>query len=154
MIPTFDPSTGNLPPGIHTASWGDVVTEFGGTAHRRNLLDGLRAVLLALKQAGCRRVYIDGSFVTAKEHPGDFDGCWELEWEGEGVDIDELEKIAPTLLDFKDQRKAQKDAYGGEMFPARAGADPSGTAFIDFFQIDKNTQEPKGIISIDLRTFT
>ena len=25
-----------------------------------------------LRAAGCKRVYIDGSFITTKEHPGDF----------------------------------------------------------------------------------
>ena len=45
--------------------------------------------------AGCRRAYVDGSFVTAKEVPGDFDGCWEAE----DVDPDALD---PVLLDFLD----------------------------------------------------
>jgi hypothetical protein len=40
------------------------------------------------------------------------------------------------------------------MFPARWDADPSGTAFIEFFQRDKVTGEPKGIIAIDLENFT
>jgi hypothetical protein len=47
-----------------------------------------------LKAAGCRTIYIDGSFVTSKQKPGDFDACWE----DNGVDIKYLESIAPTLL--------------------------------------------------------
>lgn len=149
MIPKFDPDTGNLPAGIHTATWRQIAARFGYTAHRQRLLTGLRAVLLALKAAGCRRAYIDGSFVTAKEHPGDFDGCWEVD----GVDVDVLSSIAPTLLEFAHRRKAQKDAYGGEMFLARGRAEPSGTVFVDFFQRDKHSGEPKGIIAIDLEGF-
>ncbi|MEO6021743.1 MAG: hypothetical protein ABIP64_01210, partial [Burkholderiales bacterium] len=113
------------------------------------MLEGLKAVLLALKMAGCQRVYVDGSFVTAKEHPGDFDVCWEVE----GVDVVTLKRVAPTLLDFRDRRKAQKAAYGGEMFIAHTPADPFGTRYVDFFQRDKETGEPKEIIAIDLKDF-
>ncbi len=149
MIPTFDAETGNLPPGIHIVSWQELAARYGGTQHRRKLLDGLQRVLTALQSAGCQRVYVDGSFVTSKEHPGDFDGCWETD----GVDIDQLESIAPTLLDFEDRRRAQKATYGGEMFPARWSAEPTGTAFLEFFQRDKHTGEPKGIIAIELKDF-
>jgi len=68
---------------------------FGTTQWRRQLLSGLRAALEALRVARCRRAYVDGSFVTAKEVPGDFDGCWEAE----DVDPDALD---PVLLDFLD----------------------------------------------------
>ena len=72
----------------------------------------------------------------------------------EGVDLAVLKQIAPTLLDFRDRRKAQKAAYGGEMFLAHTQADPFGARFVDFFQRDKETGEPTGIIAIDLRDFT
>ena len=38
---------------------------------------GLRAALESLKSAGCRTVYLNGSFVTSKEAPNDFDACWD-----------------------------------------------------------------------------
>src|SRR6476646_6535357 len=82
MLPPIDPVTGNLPPGVHESSWTELEAAFGGTPWRRQLLSGLRAALEALRVAGCRRAYVDGSFVTAKEVPGDFDGCWE----SQGVD--------------------------------------------------------------------
>lgn len=47
--------------------WKDVRRFFGATALRRRLLDGLEAALASLKSAGCRRVYLDASFVTDKE---------------------------------------------------------------------------------------
>jgi len=56
---------------------------------QHNVLQALRL----LREAGCGRAYVDGSFVTAKEVPGDFDGCWEAE----GVDFDLLD---PRLLTF------------------------------------------------------
>lgn len=142
MIPVFD-ARGNLPPGIHLATWDELAARFGNTPHRQMLLAGLRAALQSLKDSGCRRVYIDGSFVTAKEQPGDFDSCWEVD----GVDPDMLD---PVLLEFANRRAAQKAKYHGELFLANAAADPAGTRFIDFFQFDKDGQ-PKGIIALDLK---
>ena len=142
MIPVFD-ANGNLPPGIHIATWDELVVRFGVTAHRQMLMAGLRAALRSLKDAGCLRAYIDGSFVTAKEQPGDFDGCWDVN----GVDPDELD---PVLLEFANRRAAQKAKYRGELFLANAAADPAGPRFIDFVQFDKDGH-PKGIIALDLK---
>jgi len=54
------------------------------------------------------------------------------------------------LLDFANGRAAQKASFGGELFIANAAATPAGTAFLDFFQIDKTTGDPKGIVAINL----
>lgn len=70
MIPDFDDS-GNLPLGVHDASWDEIAQRFGWTSRRRELLDGLKAALKPLREAGCRRVFINGSFVTDKDEPGD-----------------------------------------------------------------------------------
>jgi hypothetical protein len=119
------------------------VNRYSTSEHRTELLDGLRAALDSLRAAGCRRAYLDGSFVTDKERPGDFDACWEAE----GVDPDLLD---PVLLDFSDRRAAQKRRYGGELFPAEAAAEPHGTIFLDYFQRDRDTGDPKGIVALDL----
>jgi len=119
------------------------VTTFGNTPWRRDLLTGLRAGLTSLRAAGCLTVYIDGSFVTGKDIPGDFDACWDIA----GVDPTLLD---PVLLTFADGRAAQKAKYLGEFFPSVADANPEGDAFLDFFQIDKETGEPKGIIALEL----
>ena len=76
MIPQFD-ADGLLPPGVHRATWDDVTTRFGNTPWRRRLLDGLGVAIDDLRRAGCRAVYIDGSFVTSKEISNDFDACWD-----------------------------------------------------------------------------
>lgn len=142
-IPDFDSDTGNLPGGIHVAEWEEIVAALGINPWRADLVAGLRRAVDALRAAGCRRVFVDGSFVTAKEHPGDFDACWDAR----GVDPSALD---PVLLDFTRGRAAQKAKYGGELFIANAAATPAGTIFLDFFQIDKATGGPKGIIAIDL----
>jgi hypothetical protein len=87
--------------------------------------------------------YLDGSFVTTKEEPGDFDACWEAA----GVDP---ELLNPVLLTFANRRAAQKARFGGELFPAEAGADPHCTRFLDYFQQDRVTGERKGIVALDL----
>ncbi len=96
----------------------------------------------ALRRAGCRRVYLDGSFVTAKENPGDFDACWE----SDGVDGRLLD---PVLLTFTHGRAAQKERYGGEFFIAEGRADPHGTRYLDFFQHTRDGT-PKGIVALTL----
>lgn len=142
MIPELD-SDGNLPPGIHVAPWEEIVTRYATNARRRELLDGLLDALRSLKGAGCRTAYLDGSFVTAKELPGDFDACWKIA----GVDAGRLDR---ELLDFSNRRAAQRARYGGELFPAETAAEPTGTTFLDYFQRDRDTGQPKGIIAIDL----
>jgi hypothetical protein len=142
VIPEFEDATGNLPPGIHPATWEEVVDRFGLTPWRRQLLEGLRRALDSPESAGCRRAHIDGSFVTRKDIPGDFDGCWEAA----GVDPVRLD---PVLLEFANLRAAQKAKFLGELFPAEAGADPDGNSFLDFFQMDRDGK-PKGIVAVDL----
>lgn len=142
MIPPFEPDTGNLPPGIHEASWDELVERFGYTEQRRGLLSGLRAAIESLRRAGCRRVYVDGSFVTAKQAPADFDACWEVT----GVSVAQLD---PVLLDFRESRQLQKAKFGGELFPAIWIANQRGTRFTDYFQLDSQTGERKGIVAID-----
>ena len=142
MIPSFD-ERGNLPPGIHPATWDEIVERYATNERRGQLLDGLRIAIESLRAAGCARVYLDGSFVTDKDVPGDFDACWEVS----GVDPALLD---PVLLDFSDRRAAQKARYGGELFPAQLAAEPVGTAFLSYFQRDRQTGDPKGIVALDL----
>jgi len=140
MIPPFR-RNGTLPPGVHWTTWEEFAERFGGNLHRQGLLVGLKAALENLQRAGCQDVYIDGSFVTAKAEPQDFDGCWSKI----GVDPDKLD---PVLLDFSQDRAAQKAKYGGELFIAQAPANEQHV-FLGFFQRDRRNQR-KGIIGIKL----
>jgi hypothetical protein len=140
LIPAFD-AQGLLPQGIYPATWEEVVERFGTDERRRQLLKGLSEALNLLRLVGCRRVYIDGSFVTAKERPNDIDVCWDIS----GVDADALD---PVFFDFDDGRAAQKDRFGAEFFPAQVPEGLSGKTFLEFFQVDKETGEPKGIIEL------
>lgn len=144
MIPDFD-LDGNLPPGVHEITWDELVLRFGQSPRRRWILSGLRSALDALAAAGCTKAYVDGSFVTAKDEPGDFDGCWD----SSGVDPDRLD---PVLLTFDPGRLTQKLKYRGELFPAHfVASNVTAQTFMEFFQTDKETGDPKGIIALDLR---
>lgn len=147
MLPAFDPD-GNLPPGIHQlSSWQEFVTAYATTPHRTTLVNGLADSLRNLKGAGCKTAYVDGSCVTSKTTPGDFDVCWETA----GVDPSKLD---PVMLKFDNKRAAQKAKYGGELFPAGWPANATGVTFLNFFQQDKSTGNKKGIVAVDLTTIT
>ena len=95
---------------------------------------------MALRRAGCRRIFLDGSFVTAKPIPADFDACWD----SMGVDPTQLDSV---LLDFSAGRKKQKACFHGEFFPANAITE-SKHPFLDYFQVDRDTGKAKGIICL------
>lgn len=68
-------AAGYLPPGVHSCSLDDVGARFGWNARRRELLDRLDGFLCWLQaehQLSCD-FYIGGSFMTAKDEPGDVD---------------------------------------------------------------------------------
>jgi hypothetical protein len=72
MVPEFD-KHGNLPPGIYSASFDDVVKRFGGKSLRRQeLTNNLRDFYNSIKVHAVK-IYIDGSYVTSKLSPRDVD---------------------------------------------------------------------------------
>jgi hypothetical protein len=139
VLPLFDSESGRLPPGEHAASWDDVLERFGWTERRRRPLDGLAEAIELLAASGCRRIWMNGSFVTAKDEPGDFDARWDPD----GVDLDTLD---PVLLDLSNKRAAQKARFGGELFP-NVVETQSGLTFAEFFQNERDTGR-KGIVVI------
>lgn len=142
MLPAFNPD-GMLPPGIHSCTWDELVKGLAWSPRRQWLIAGLRLAALALKTAGCKVLYIDGSFVTQKDEPGDYDGCWE----STGVDV---AKLDPILLAFDPGRLAQKTKFRGELFVAHSVAErKTGKRYMEFFQQDRDGNR-KGLIAIDL----
>jgi len=140
MIPAWGDG-GLLPPGVHRGIWEEIATTFGWTDHRARLLDGLRDACRALSMAGCEAMWLDGSFVTAKEMPGDYDACWDPA----GVDPALLD---PILLDFSSSgRSASKAKYLGDIFIAGVEGG-SGLAFVEFFQRTRDG-EAKGIVLLN-----
>jgi hypothetical protein len=145
MIPDFIDVGGPwrvLPPGVHDATLEEVESRFAAPGWRKSLFSGFMDGVMALRKAGCRTVLLDGSFVTEKPFPGDFDACWYP------IGVDAV-KLDPVFLEFSQGRKKQKKRFGGEFFPATALAD-GRHFFHDFFQIEKDTGYAKGIIRIQL----
>jgi hypothetical protein len=143
LIPEFE-EDGNLPAGIHFARWGEVNSRFGTNAHRKKLLRGLDAALHHLKQAGCSTVYLDGSFVTAKRFPNDYDCCYDPT----GVNKVMLENMFQNINPAA--RVLQKLKYGGEFVVSSTIETSSMSPFMKFFQTDRETGCPKGIVKISL----
>jgi len=145
VIADFE-QTGLLPCGVHWAAWAELEARYGLNTHRKKLLSGLRRGILSLRSARCRALYLDGSFVTAKALPTDYDACWEMA----GVDI---RLVDPVLLDFSNRRAAQKLKYLGEYFPASARAESKHPfrVYLDFFQVDKELGVSKGIVGLKVQ---
>ena len=108
------------------------------------LLEQVDKALTNFKGAGCQTAYLDGSFASSKENPGDIDVCYDPRGVI-GVKLD------PVFLDFSNRRAAQKAKYGCEFFPLSATASLNPRlSYLEFFQRDKYTDEAKGIIALDL----
>lgn len=108
---------------------------------RRQLLDGLAEAIELPAAAGCTRIWLNGSFVTAKDKPADFDACWDPD----GVDLDALE---PIFSDFANARANQKVRFGGELFP-NVTETGSGLVFADFFKNERDGGR-KGIVVLTI----
>jgi hypothetical protein len=146
MIPALAQCAGApwdvLPPGLHPASLSEIATAFAINAKRRELYEGLLLASTALKIAGCGTLYLDGSYVTSKAIPGDYDACWDPT----GVD---KAKLDPVFLDFSNKRQAMKDKFGGEFFPSTMPNTATQT-ILDFFRVERFTGSEKGILVIVL----
>lgn len=96
MIPSLISVQSNLcevlPGGIHETTLPEVEEFFAFNPRRKLLFGGLVVGVEALSMAGCRKLYINGSFVTSKIEPGDFD----VAWDPDGVNIKILN---PVLID-------------------------------------------------------
>ena len=88
---------------------------------------------------------LNGSFVTAKDEPGDFDAVWDPH------QVDTI-AIDPIFFDLSNHRDAQKERFGGELFPDWVESS-SGLRFAEFFQHDRSGAS-KGIIVIELKGTT
>jgi len=120
-----------------------VATAFATNPWRRELFGGLVLASGKLRLAGCPAIYLDGSYVTSKPRPGDYDACWDPD----GVDPTKLD---PVFLEFANGRAAQKAAFKGEFFPSTMICADVGQAFVNFFQFDRFTGKQKGILCIPL----
>ncbi len=141
-IPVLE--NGLLPPGEHVATLDEVESTFGSQNDRRqSLMRGLRLACEMFQNAQVDRIWVDGSFVTDKEEPGDIDGCWGAS------DKNKIcwDKVDPV---FAGDRKGMKTKYGLDFFYAGVIERGSGKPFPKFFQSSRD-DEAKGIVLVELR---
>lgn len=145
MIPEFN-EDGCLPPGIYEASFEEVKARFGFSGKRKKLLQGMADLLNQCRMLHCDILYVDGSFVTAKLSPGDYDACWDTTAENRE---EVLNNVLHSLLES--DSKTQKEYFGGEIYSAFSKAPLFPGIFIkDYFQMRKEGVGKKGIIMIKL----
>lgn len=106
---------------------------------------GLEKLVRHLESVGCTAIYVDGSFITTKERPNDYDACWNID----GVKIEKVDKI---LLNFSDEGKVEmQKEYGGDIRPGACSPVESKATYLEFFQTDRNGNR-KGIVKLTLRS--
>ena len=152
MIP--DLQDGVLPDGIHDCTIDEVAQMFGQfrrTEQRIRLTEKLRQYVEDARKSGvATAVVIDGSYVTAKEVPGDIDLLLVLK-----QDFDFNEELRPMEYNIQSKRMVRR-LYGFDVFTAK-DASESYQQWVDFFldvklhDPDQYTSQPrKGILRITL----
>lgn len=107
MIPELT-REGMLPPGIHETTLEEVRRRFGGGNRARiELMKGLSAVATLARRAGAGPLYLDGSFVTSKREPLDWDAVLVVP-----TAFDPSSKAGVALSD----REAIRAEHGGDLF--------------------------------------
>ena len=141
MLPDYEPTTGYLPPGRHSASWSEVVERFATNAHRTGLLGFLENALQLLRQAGCRQVWLNGSFTTDAAQPHDVD----VAWDAYGVRPKDLHPLFRS--NTAEIRAERRKTFGGDYVAVYE----DNASLTRFYETDRSG-EPKGIVAINLNT--
>jgi hypothetical protein len=132
MLPPFD-ENGCLPRGVHPCSCNYFRERFSYNSRRFTLLVGFLTLAEMLARVGCTQIWVGGSFVTEKEFPNDFDGCF---------DSMEIDWYSPDLDLIIADPQAQAIKFGGILI-----ADAM-SAYQQFFQTDRQSQ-PRGIVLLN-----
>lgn len=152
MIPELQ--DGVLPEGIHHCTLEEVKNTFGQfrrSDRRPQLTERLARYIQDARNSGVvSAVLIDGSYVTAKEEPGDIDLIVALR-----PDFDLAEEMRPLEYNIQSKPMVRK-LYG---FDVLSAADDSEAylRLLDFFSCvkpndpdQKTNQERKGLLRIEL----
>jgi hypothetical protein len=136
---------GELPPGVHAADWQEFQARFGGSSLRRAWLSGrLRALLdLAASTGKLRRVFIWGSFVTAKTAPKDLDILLIMD---EDFEFDGVAASAQAVFDSV----RAKLLFHSDVFWARASIGRETLdLWLDTYQTSRDFRK-RGIVELEL----
>lgn len=140
----FD-SHGNLLPGTHRLAARDVLDRFGGGSARREFLgDKLRELLDLARSSGLvRRVFLFGSFASAKESPNDLDLLLVMK---PGLEDSELRG---SVLDLVDHERARL-RFSADVFWVREDAgDEVLRLLLETYAVDRQKRS-RGIVEVIL----
>ncbi len=143
-IPAFRVD-GWLPPGHHPATWEEIIIAFGGSEGSRrvrltqSLLD-LRDQLHMLGVPG--KLLLDGSYVSAKSEPGDFDVLLI------GPDDIQVRKDADSSLARLLDAEVAEKVRGYSLFYIPANS-PAAALLMTFWDMSKDGVT-KGVIEVEI----
>ncbi len=142
MIPELT-GEGTLPPGVHGTTLEEVRRRFGrGNRARIELMAGLAAVAARAMRAGALRLYLNGSFVTSKKEPVDWDAVLVVP-----VGFNSASEDGSALAD----RESIKAEHGGDLFVLyEDDAQAIDHLVSEVFSHDRQMR-PKGILLIQLK---
>lgn len=138
MIPAFNES-GYLPPGVYLATMEEIRQRLAYNTTRETLFHQLSLVIAILREANCPEVYLNGSFISSKDEPGDYDMCWEP------TGVNPTEQLRQLLQNPQEVKKR----FLGDIRP-RISHPPYHIDLVNYWQTDAGG-DPKGIIAINLR---
>jgi hypothetical protein len=136
---------GELPPGVHIADWLEFQSRFCNSSPRRVWLSGrFRALLdLAATSGQLRRVFVWGSFFTAKPAPRDIDILLIMDEDFE------VERVPASTQAVFDSVRARL-LFESDVFWARASiGDEMLDLWLDTYQISRSFRR-RGIVELEL----
>jgi len=136
---------GELPPGVHLATWRELESRFGRSSPRRLWLSGRLLSILELATTGrqLRRVFVWGSFVTAKPVPRDLDVLLIM---SDDFEVDQMSTEAQAVFDST----RAKLLFESDVFWARASIGQEALdLWLDTYQTSRSFRK-RGIVELEL----
>lgn len=145
MIPEFE-TNGFLKEGIYETTFEEMENKLGFSKKRQKLLAAMKNLISYCRCLQCDILHIDGSFVSNKIAPADYDACWDTTAANRN---DVLRVVEQSLLNSDSE--TQKEDFGGEIYPAFDKSPFNhGQTILEYFQTIKDSDERKGIIKLKL----
>lgn len=143
MLPPLS-ATGDLPEGIHDASWAEVQASFGRGSDARSRAFGrlLHLHELAARTGSLRRFLIFGSFVSAAKEPRDVDVALVM---AQDFRLETVPRESRTLFSHPDAEAR----FGASIFWVREGMIPDDMMreFLETWQTKRDGTK-RGIVEI------
>jgi predicted nucleotidyltransferase len=144
VLPEFN-RDGDLPVGVHCTNWQDLQARFCRATPRRIWLAGRLEALLdfAARSGHLRRVFIWGSFVTAKPAPKDLDLLLVMD---EEFEVKRIELPAQAIFDSV----RAKLLFESDVFWARSSiGEEVLQLWLETYQTSRNFGK-RGIVELEL----